>query len=85
MRRTNIYLEERQTERLDRLASEEGVSRAELIRRLLDRALVERDDDLAGDLAAIENSFAVLEHVDAPSRETGDREKHLTRMWRQTL
>jgi predicted DNA-binding protein len=84
MKRTNIYLEERQTERLDRLASEEGVSRAELIRRLLDRALVERDDDLAGDLEAIENSFAVLEHVDALPRGTGDREEHLARVWRQT-
>jgi metal-responsive CopG/Arc/MetJ family transcriptional regulator len=84
MMRTNIYLEEGQTERLDRLASEEGVSRAELIRRLLGRALVERDDDLGADLEAIEDSFAVLEHVDALPRGTGDREEHLANVWRQT-
>ena len=35
----NIYLAERQTEALDRIAADEGISRAEVIRRLLDRAL----------------------------------------------
>src|SRR5947208_3356242 len=41
IQRTNIYLDERQCELLDRLASEEGVSRAELIWRLLDVLHVE--------------------------------------------
>jgi hypothetical protein len=82
MTRTNIYLEDRQTALLDRLASEEGISRAELIRRLLDRALAGRDDDLATDLAAIDESFGVLGEVAVPSRGTGDREEHLARMWR---
>lgn len=84
MRRTNIYLEDKQTEKLDRLASEEGVSRAELIRRLLNKALVERDDDLPADLTAIEKSFAVLEQADVFPRERGEREEHLARMWRQS-
>ena len=44
MQRTNIYLEDRQTAVLDRLAAEEGISRAELIRRILDRALQGSDD-----------------------------------------
>jgi hypothetical protein len=82
MTRTNIYLEDRQTALLDRLASEEGISRAELIRRLLDRALAGRDDDLATDLAAIDESFGVLGEVAVPPRGTGDREEHLARMWR---
>jgi metal-responsive CopG/Arc/MetJ family transcriptional regulator len=34
MTRTKIYLEDRQTAMLDRIAAEEGVSRAEVIRRL---------------------------------------------------
>ncbi|MGH3682256.1 MAG: CopG family transcriptional regulator [Natronosporangium sp.] len=84
MTRTNIYLEDRQTAMLDRLASEEGVSRAEVIRRLIDRALSSRDDDLAADLAAIEESFGALQDVAAPVREPGDREEHLARLWRVT-
>lgn len=79
--RTNIYLEDRQTAMLDRIASEEGVSRAEVIRRLLDRALAGRDDDLAADLAAIDDSFGVLGDVDVPARGAGEREEHLARMW----
>jgi Arc/MetJ-type ribon-helix-helix transcriptional regulator len=81
MRRTNIYLDASQTAVLDRVASEEGVSRAEVIRRLLDRALASQDDDLAADLAAIDESFGALQDVDVPSRDAGDREDHLTRMW----
>lgn len=82
MVRTNIYLEDRQTALLDRLAAEEGVSRAELIRRVLDRALAGHDEDLATDLAAIEESFGVLDEAADPSRAAGDREEHLARIWR---
>jgi metal-responsive CopG/Arc/MetJ family transcriptional regulator len=39
MKRTNIYLAEGQAAALDRVAEAEGVSRAELIRELIDRAL----------------------------------------------
>ncbi len=81
MTRTNIYLEDRQTAILDRLAAEEGVSRAEVIRRLIDRALAGRDDDLAADLAAIDESFGALGDADILARGAGDREDHLTRMW----
>lgn len=82
MTRTNIYLEDRQTAILDRLAAEEGVSRAEVIRRLIDRALAGRDDDLAADLAAIDESFGALGDANIPARGAGDREEHLARMWR---
>lgn len=81
MTRTNIYLEERQTAILDRIADEEGVSRAEVIRRLIDRALAGRDDDLTTDLAAIDESFGVLGELDVPARGANDREAHLSRMW----
>lgn len=81
MERTNIYLESRQTETLDRLARDEGVSRAEIIRRLLDRALGGLDDDPVAALAAIDDSFGVLRDADALDRGPGDRENHLARMW----
>jgi metal-responsive CopG/Arc/MetJ family transcriptional regulator len=82
MVRTNIYLEDDQTAKLDRMAADEGISRAELIRRFLDRALSGRSDDLEADLAAIEDSFGVLEDVEPTVRDAGDREEHLARMWR---
>lgn len=82
MNRTNIYLEDRQTEALDRLAADEGVSRAEIIRRLLDRALGSADNDLTADLNAIDESFGALADLDVPDRASDDRADHLARMWR---
>ena len=82
MRRTNIYLDDQQTASLDRLAGQEGVSRAELIRRLLNRALAGGDDNLTSDLKAIEDSFGALRDVDLPERFPGHREQHLARVWR---
>lgn len=81
MKRTNIYLDEAQTASLDKLAGQQGISRAELIRQLLDRALSNTDDDLASDLMAIHNSFGALRDADAPDRSPGAREEHLDRMW----
>lgn len=82
MHRTNIYLAEEQCDALDRLASEEGVSRAELIRHLLDRALAGQMDDLEADLAAIEGSFGVLAEAKAVERAPDERSRHLERVWR---
>jgi Arc/MetJ-type ribon-helix-helix transcriptional regulator len=81
MRRTNIYLDEQQTAALDRLAAQEGVSRAEVIRQLLDRVLASSDDSLASDLDAIEDSFGALRDVDVPARGPGGREEHLAGIW----
>ncbi|MGH3647279.1 MAG: CopG family transcriptional regulator [Micromonosporaceae bacterium] len=81
MQRTNIYLEDAQTESLDRLAADEGVSRAEIIRRMLDRGLVGQDEDLVGDLAAIEDSSGALADVDVPTRGPDTRAAHLDAMW----
>ena len=82
IRRTNIYLDEQQTASLDRLAQQQGVSRAELIRQLLSRALAGADDTVASDLQAIEDSFGALRDIEAPERGPGDREEHLARVWR---
>ena len=61
MQRTNIYLAEGQAAALDRVAQEAGISRAELIRQLIDRAIGGQPGaDLAADLAAIRGSFGIL-------------------------
>ncbi|HMR47811.1 MAG TPA: CopG family transcriptional regulator [Arachnia sp.] len=81
MQRTNIYLEERQTAALDRLAGDEGISRAELIRRLIDRALGDSSDDRTADLDAIEASFGKIRTIEHAPRETDDRDRHLASLW----
>jgi hypothetical protein len=83
MRRTNIYLEERQTEALDRLADAAGVSRAEMLRRILDRGLAGESDGLTADLAAIDLSFGCLEgvEIDEPTRGADSREEYLRETW----
>lgn len=58
--RTNIYLDSAQCEALDREAAAAGVSRAEIIRGHLDRALGRSSQDLERDLSAIDASFGAL-------------------------
>lgn len=84
MRRTNIYLAESQTEQLDRLAHQRGLSRAELTRQMLSRALAGHDHDLQADLTAIDVSFGACHDLDEPDRAGDEREAHLSRMWRLT-
>ncbi len=83
MKRTNIYLDEEQTASLDRLAEQEGVSRAEVIRQLLSRALTGGDESLIADVEAINDSFGALRDYDLPVRRQGAREQHLARAWRR--
>jgi metal-responsive CopG/Arc/MetJ family transcriptional regulator len=83
MRRTNIYLDEDQTASLDRLAEQEGISRAELIRRLIDRALTGDEASRTADIAAIEDSFGTVRDLEFASRGIGNREEHLARIWRR--
>jgi sulfur transfer protein SufE len=83
MKRTNIYLDEEQTNNLDRLAQQEGVSRAEIIRRLLNRALTTADNSVAADLQAIDDSFGALGDLDVPVRSLGGREEHLAQLWQR--
>jgi hypothetical protein len=78
MKRTNIYLAEGQAEALDRVAEAEGVSRAELIRGLIDRAIGGQPGaDLAADLSAIKDSFGVLAGQEAFSRRPDGRMDYL--------
>jgi hypothetical protein len=81
MNRTNIYLTDEQRMRLDARARAEGVSRAELIRAALDRALDDGSPELLdADLAAIENSFGVLTDEFFVDRRDGAREAHHRRI-----
>jgi len=81
MKRTNIYLGEGQAAALDRVAAAEGVSRAELIRGLIDRAIGGHPGaDLAADLAAIDGSFGVLAGQAAFSRTRDERTDYLDRL-----
>jgi predicted DNA-binding protein len=82
MQRTNIYLDAEQAKALDRLAADEGRTRSDLIRELIDRALSGSDDDLEGDLLAIDDAFGALSEAEAADRGRDDRAEHLDRMWR---
>ena len=81
MQRTNIFLEERQTAALDKLARDAGVSRAEVIRRLIDRALAGSSDGTAADLAAIDLSYGAVADVEVSGRAPDDRAAHLAAIW----
>jgi hypothetical protein len=81
MNRTNIYLTDEQRRRLDARARAEGVSRAELIRAMLDRALDDGGSEmLDADLAAIDDSFGAVTDGFAVERADGAREAHLQRI-----
>jgi hypothetical protein len=82
MKRTNIYLAEGQADALDRVAQAAGVSRAELIRELIDRAIGGHPGaDLMADLAAIDGSFGILAgEQDTFARVRDERMNYLERL-----
>jgi metal-responsive CopG/Arc/MetJ family transcriptional regulator len=84
MNRTNIYLDEEQARSLDEAARAQGISRAALIRRLIDRGLDQSRGDLESDLAAIEASFDVLSGDEGGflTRDADQRSQHLDHMRR---
>lgn len=83
MKRTNLYLEEAQTVALDDVAREQGISRAELVRRLVDRALGAKPANLEADLTAIEESFGALDDERFFGRGPDARAAHLDRIRRR--
>jgi hypothetical protein len=82
--RTNIYLEEAQAAALDQTALARGISRAELVRQLIDKGIGDSaSSDLEADLAAIDASFGALSGDDALNvvpRAPDDRQRHLQRV-----
>ena len=81
MKRTNIYLAEGQAAALDQVAQAEGVSRAEVIRELIDRAIARNPGaDLSADVAAIEESFGILAGEGDFARARDERMEYLKRL-----
>ncbi|MGI8575270.1 MAG: ribbon-helix-helix protein, CopG family [Egibacteraceae bacterium] len=84
MKRTNIYLTERQCGQLDHRAKVEGVSRAELVRRLLDEGLANGNATVEQDLDALHASFGALaDETVAYSRGEDARLRHLEAVGRR--
>ncbi len=78
MRRTNIYLTRAQCAALDALAADEGTSRAEVVRRLIDRSLAGDDASLTDDLAAVDESFGAAADMEVNAdRSVDGRAAHL--------
>lgn len=79
--RTNIYLDEAQAAAVDQAARAQGISRAELVRQLIDKGInTSASSDLEADLAAIDASFGTLDGDDALTviaRGPDDRSRHL--------
>jgi len=84
MQRTNIYLNDHQIQMLDQAASLEGVARAEIIRRFVDRGLQVSDSSLESDLEAIITSFGTLSDTQSLPRQPDDRQAYLDKMWQVT-
>jgi hypothetical protein len=83
MKRTNIYLDEQQSATLDQVARTQGISRAELIRQLIDRNISGSGAaaDLEADLAAIRDSFGMARDDDVSfGRGSDERSRHLDYM-----
>lgn len=68
--RTQVYLTAQQRERVDELASVEGVTMAEIVRRALDAYLSSYSPVAAEALA---RTFGAVTDIDAPSRHEWQR------------
>ena len=68
MQRTTVYLDAEQAKALDRRAKDEGRTRSDLIRELIDRAWSGGDEDLEADLLAIEDSFGAMSDASSAAR-----------------
>lgn len=67
--RTQVYLTDEQRRRIDELASAEGVTMAEIIRRAVDGYLEEQTDPRA----ALAATFGSAPDLEIPSRDEWDR------------
>lgn len=83
MHRTNIYLDDRQIALLDRLAEDRGTSRAAVIRQAIDDSLGVSDSRLERDrdLKILRTTFGKCKDYMPITRDSGEREAHLARMW----
>ncbi|MGH7883579.1 MAG: antitoxin [Candidatus Dormibacteraceae bacterium] len=82
MRRTNIYLGEAEIASLKEASHLQGISSAEVVRRLIKNSFKgTASSELEADLAAIRDSFGVLgKNCETISREPDDRSRHLNQI-----
>lgn len=82
MKRTNIYLGDAQSAAVEEVARARGISRAELIRQLIDSGLgASGPASLEADLSAIAESFGALaDSGDFAARGADERARHLDRI-----
>lgn len=83
MKRTNIYLDDEQLRSLDAASQAADVSKAELVRQLIDVGLGRRPAaDAEADIDAIAESFGALADADAPPLGVQDgRAQHLEKLF----
>ena len=68
--RTQVYLTEEQRRRIDRLASRQGVTLAEIVRRALDVYL---DTELPDPTPILTATFGAAPHATVPGRDEWNR------------
>jgi len=71
MKKTTLYLEPELDRALDRLAAQEGVSKAEAIRGALREATRRVERPRIGAIGVVRGPGDVADHVDRHLRETG--------------
>lgn len=81
MQRTNIYLDDEQIVALDEIARSRGVSRAKVVRDLIEAGLEGSNSSVRDALSAIDETFGALRDADLRlDRGAGERERHLDRV-----
>ncbi|MDR2114683.1 MAG: ribbon-helix-helix domain-containing protein [Bifidobacteriaceae bacterium] len=81
MLRTNIYLDERQLESLDRIAAAGEVSRSAVIREILDQTIFGVGGGAGSDIAVLEECFGAVPDAEFPDRRLSARDKYLADLW----
>ena len=81
MRRTNIYLDDATITHLDRLADTQGVSRAEVVREMIQAGLVNQDRDEQYDLRQLDATFGIARDIQFYREGGSARDAHLNEMW----
>ena len=81
MQRTNIYLDQAQVEALDGIAGKDGVSRAQVVRRLIDRGLAGAGQDTDALVNAIFSAGGTCKDVELSGRGSSQRQEYLDQLW----
>ena len=81
MRRTNIYLDDATITHLDHLANAQGVSRAEVVREMIQAGLANQVRDEQHDIRQLDLTFGIARDIQFHREGNSARETHLDEMW----